>query len=249
MADITIDSSGEIINKVVTNANKVTIFKVNDFFIDVNNKLATVMYGECLYFNRNIYMYLEEGVRNVDGILLPGFNDKYEVMDYLTNIGNLIVKSYDGDLLLTRKEFKTVFNFLSNIGNYDPLLKHILDHIESYIMMYDHIEADTVRNDALGISDHIKLADTLAISFDTFSEFVVHQFDINDIVLIEEISRAYTSILGDVYEHIDLSNLNSISIKYESNIIRVTEFETPSARRYKLNCEITEGKDDGGGDV
>jgi len=227
-----------MVYKDVTNASKVTVILVNDLFKDVNNKLNTIINGECLYFNNKLLMSLNNNVRNTDDIMLPGFNNKEEVLKYLTKTGDLIVNSYLGDLVLTKKYFKTVYNFLTTDASFDPLLTHMLNHIESYIMTVDHFDYKTVISDCLKISDHIQLADNFALEFETFREFIDNEYDFISEELANEITKIYNVLLNNVYEHINLSNLNSISIKSEYNRIRIIEFESPAARRYKLNCEI-----------
>jgi len=249
MTNVAINSDGEVIDKSMENVNRSVMIKVNDKFRPINNKLYDMLYGECLYFNNKLYMSLREDVRSIDYIMLAGFNSKEDVLHYLTNTGDLIVKSYLGDLIVTRRDFKMVMGFLTSDCSYSPLLTHMLNHIESYVMTIDHLESDIVIGDSLCISNHIKLADTFAKTYDTFKDFLMFEYDNLDITLLNELAKVYSLILNDVYEHINLTNLNSVSIKYESNFIRVVEFETPSARRYRLNCNIKKEEVNDGGDI
>ena len=250
MSELKMTPSGDVIYTTIDNIVKVNLVRVNEAFTYVNKEFLKYLHGDALYFNNELYMSLENGIETIDGIKLAGFNDKADVLAYLKNHKSILVDR-GGDRLytVTYRDFKLMYNFFNNGLVYSPLLSHMLEHIESYIMTLDHLESRYVLIDDLDISSHIKLASEFAIEYGNFAEFLESEYPDLNKNLITEINSVYSRILNDIYKDIDLLNMNSISLSYESNVIKVTEYASPSSRRYRLNCLMMEGNEDGRNDI
>jgi len=246
MNELKMTPSGEVLYTTVDNIVKVNLIRINTRFIEINKEFLYYLHGNALYFNNELYMSLESGIETIEGIKLPGFNDKADVLSYLKINKSILIDRGDGRLhTITYNDFKLMYNFFNNNFMFSPLLIHILDYIESYIMTLDHLESRYVLIDDLDISSHIKLADDFAIQFSDFREFLENEYPDLDKNLMTEINSVFSYILNDIYKDIDLLNMNSISLEYESNVIKVTEYASPSSRRYRLNCMMMEESDNG----
>jgi hypothetical protein len=246
ITDVSIKNNGDVIDKTIENIYRTIITRVPFDFTLANGLFVKYTNGHCLYLNNKFYMSLEKNIWTPDGIPIPGFDDKDDVLNYLTNIGDLVVESHLGKLTITKKDFSLTHKFLTEEPDHSPLLTHMLDHIESYIMTIDHLESDIVTDDPLGISTYINLADNFAIEYPTFKEFIYSEYPNMSVTIISAINKAYTSLQNVIYQSLNLSNLNSITLKHEGNHIQIVEFDTPSSRRFKLNVRLkeTDGRDD-----
>jgi len=246
MRDVVMESDGTVIDKTMEVISGIKIHKINEKFLDINNKFLSFLYGPSLYFNNELYMHLDKELYNKDNIPLAGFDNKDDVLRYLKTHKIIIAYINGYKNVIDYKEFKMGFSFIKETANSSHILTHILDHIESYIMCVDHNEANIVNDDPLGISKHVSLCSRLALDYPLFSDFLIHQYPDMDDELVNELSGIYTVILNDIYKVLDSYNLCSVSLTFESNVIKITEFESPAARRYKINCGmLSEEGDDG----
>ena len=259
LAEYTVDDEGLTVYKHINNIHSVKIVTMPSYVSNVNREFLLEIEGDCLYLNNSIYYKLGSYFRLSNGNMVT-LRDKDELADMVNKEPDGIYYIGDGnDTLITAKSFKRVNTFLSTTRNFEPLLDMILIYIESEFMCKEHNESFIVNADELNISSDIILADNIAANYDSFMSFFEAQYPNISNSMLTDINNVYSNlkfiirkaIAGpgadpiELRKAINIHTNNSVALAYEYNRIRVVEYDSPSARRYKINCKITREENDG----
>lgn len=256
-----VDSEGLTVYKRIDDVISMKVVPIPSYFRITNKEFLVSKDGECLYINDNIYLKLG------DNFILPNgnkvsLNSKEEITAELnrmpTDKAGIVCYNGKNEFVLTRPSFKQVVHFLTDDLNFKPLIDIILTYIESEFMCEEHPESNIVIGDALGISNNVILADNISVGYDSFREFFKAQYHYVSGEVLADIDNVYSSLkfilrkaiagpdadATSLRSSINIPTNNSVMLKYESNRIRIIEFSSPSARRYKLNCKYKEEEED-----
>ena len=227
---------GTIINKTVENIKKISLLNIPNKIKFINEEFLHYLNGPCLYLNNLIYLKLGDNFILRDGSRIS-LSNKEEVLEELKRVKNLGVVTGTDNKVISLKEFKFIYKHLHTTMQPLVLLNTILKYIESYIMIFKHNEANIVMNDLMGVSD-ILLVEPIARDYGLIDSYLASLFPDMPKKLFDQIADLAYDLQTEILKTLGNNVTNSITLRTESNVIKIVEYDTPSARRYKINCEI-----------
>lgn len=224
---------------MILNTNKFKISSVMVFDIhkypslkEFNNSLRELKYGSEAIYSRDSVLPL---VKFGEYIEVNGYQRYiHSLDDFLEAIKYSKTTLVFNGIKFNKSMLRYIGNLLSTTPPYDIGFSLLSEHIESYIMLYEHMDSSLVLEDTLGITSTTILVNRSAVNYEEFSDYL--QAHVHNITkeLIDMGEKLYHNILTDVINTISDLHNHSIAIDISENRVSATLYASPVERRYHL---------------
>lgn len=233
---------GEILDKTIINNNKVHCFKLNNRLLTLNdlfNKYKGAI-NPGLFINNSLHPFITKDV------IIDTAKGRYVI----STIDDFIKFILDGndykadDIIITKSNINIIKKYITDVSKSNVFLIELLRFLEADIMINDNVEHEILFNDVMGISKHVLLENNLFKVYDSIASYIVYIFNVN--IRIPELNdflinlqSTYDQLRNEILSSLTNNYLyNSINIKLTNMSITVTEYASPSSRRYIINMDL-----------
>lgn len=243
LGDVTVRTDGKVINKKRFTELGIELISVPQMLVELNKQFI------------NIKNIAPKGIY-IKGQLNPlhEYSDAITLSNgsvlYVNNMGEfkeLLRKEKVVQLLykkITYSEFRRLEPFLTDNTTPPILIEIILGYLESYIMLFEHMESKFVDKDPLTMTEDILLVETTALAHNTIIEFLILEYEIDPTIhmdFLKNVDNEFNKLLNFITNKY-INDTVSLTFTLKNNRIHIIKYASPSSRRMYIALDSLEGK-------
>jgi len=196
----------------------------------VGSKEPMIYYNSIYIGDKTNKEYIIKSVGDLDNI--------FKENDNITRGKNV----FNGIRDLSKRKYLNTRMYVSGKCTYPLFTNEFIKAVVNSYMRYINLEANEVDNDWFNISKHVQLLNNdykLVKSVDDLFSY----FNIPNTDEYQDLIWVYRILYYDIMEMVKKYNPLSLRLKIKQNIIIGELYESPSARRYKINKLVSTTED------